>query len=416
MGDLDRALECYDQACATWEKVGNRAGAGATRLNRARVLLERDDPAEAYAVLEGCLDRALESGDRWNEAMCHPLMGRALLQLGRTAEAERHFESGLEILADLGLRYPEAEALLFLALLRLDHGRFREAAGLLHRALRIARETGSNALRYRAHHALAELHEALGRTRHALRHHRLYDKWRELVMGSETDRRLTAMLMRAETEETAREAEIHRLRHVELAQAVTQLEEANARLEEANTEKGRLLNELKERARELDRMAREDALTGLANRREMAERLETEYVRARRFDRDLTAVMVDADRFKQVNDRFSHAVGDEVLRQLAHVLAETCRAVDSVGRSGRRGVPDSAGRSLAERRGAGMRKGTPGGGELPVGRNRRGPACYRESRLRYTHARDADAGGPGRRRRCGAVPREAWRPQPRVQR
>ena len=153
-------------------------------------------------------------------------------------------------------------------------------------------------------------------------------------MGSETDRRLTAMLMRAETEEAARKAEIHRLRYVELAQAVAQLEEANARLEEANTEKERLLNELKERAQELDRMAREDALTGLANRWEMAERLEAEYVRARRFDRDLTAVMVDADRFKQVNDRFSHAVGDEVLRRLARVLAETCRAVDSVGRWG----------------------------------------------------------------------------------
>jgi len=57
-------------------------------------------------------------------------------------------------------------------------------------------------------------------------------------------------------------------------------------------------------------------------------------VRARRFERALVAVMVDADRFKQVNDRLSHAGGDEVLRRLARILSESCRAVDAVGRWG----------------------------------------------------------------------------------
>jgi diguanylate cyclase (GGDEF)-like protein len=81
-------------------------------------------------------------------------------------------------------------------------------------------------------------------------------------------------------------------------------------------------------------MAREDPLTGTANRREMTERLQSEVVRARRFERDLTAVMVDADRFKEVNDHLSHAVGDEVLKRLARILDESCRAVDAVGRWG----------------------------------------------------------------------------------
>ena len=44
--------------------------------------------------------------------------------------------------------------------------------------------------------------------------------------------------------------------------------------------------------------------------------------------------MVDADRFKDVNDRLSHAVGDEVLRHLARIIADNCRAVDAVGRWG----------------------------------------------------------------------------------
>ena len=327
MGDLDRALECYDQAFQAFEEVSNGVNAVATRVNRARVLLERSEPAAALDVLERCVVRAREGGDRWNEALCYPLMGRALLPLGRAEEAESNFDRGLEVLAELGLRYPEAEALLFLARLRLDHARYHEAALLLHRTLRIARETGSDALRYRSHLALAELHERRGRPGSALRHHRLYDRWKEKVLGGEADRRLTSILIRAEAGQAEREAELHRLRHVELAEVVK-------RLKEADVEKARLLAELRLRAAELERMAREDALTGVSNRRHLAERLEIEFVRARRFERDLTAVMVDADRFKDVNDRLSHAAGDEVLKRLARIVADNCRAVDVVGRWG----------------------------------------------------------------------------------
>ena len=147
------------------------------------------------------------------------------------------------------------------------------------------------------------------------------------MLGGEADRRLTSILIRAEAAQAEREAELHRLRHVELAEVVK-------RLEEADVEKAHLLAELRLRASELERMAREDALTGVSNRRHLAERLEIEFARARRFERDLTAVMVDADRFKDVNDRLSHAVGDEVLRRLARIIADNCRVVDAVGRWG----------------------------------------------------------------------------------
>ena len=151
-------------------------------------------------------------------------------------------------------------------------------------------------------------------------------------MGGKADRRLTSLLVRAGAADAEREAKIHRSRHVELAKLVEQLEETNRQLEQANADRAHLVDELQLRALELERMAREDSLTGLANRRHMTERLEAEYVRARRFGRDLTAVMVDADHFKEVNDLYSHAVGDEVLRRLARVLADNCRVVDAVGR------------------------------------------------------------------------------------
>lgn len=84
----------------------------------------------------------------------------------------------------------------------------------------------------------------------------------------------------------------------------------------------------------LARQARTDALTGLANRRAFAHRLEVETLRSRRYGRPLSLLIADIDRFKQVNDRHGHPVGDAVLVHLAEVLRATTRSSDHVARVG----------------------------------------------------------------------------------
>jgi len=68
----------------------------------------------------------------------------------------------------------------------------------------------------------------------------------------------------------------------------------------------------------LRRAAREDPLTGLANRRSWDERLDEELERARRNGQALSLVMLDLDGFKAVNDRSGHEAGDRLLQELAH--------------------------------------------------------------------------------------------------
>lgn len=85
---------------------------------------------------------------------------------------------------------------------------------------------------------------------------------------------------------------------------------------------------------ELERLAIEDSLTGLFNRRYADARLAEEYERARRYRRSFSIAIADIDHFKLVNDTFSHLVGDEVLRQLADLLRAEIRAVDVVARYG----------------------------------------------------------------------------------
>ena len=84
----------------------------------------------------------------------------------------------------------------------------------------------------------------------------------------------------------------------------------------------------------LEEMASTDALTGLFNRRVFLEALARKLGSARRFNKPLSVIMTDLDRFKSVNDTHGHHVGDEVLRMFAAVLKENARQVDLVARWG----------------------------------------------------------------------------------
>jgi diguanylate cyclase (GGDEF)-like protein len=86
--------------------------------------------------------------------------------------------------------------------------------------------------------------------------------------------------------------------------------------------------------RRLEREASTDSLTGLLNRRAFRERLDDELARSRRNGVPVGLALLDADHFKAVNDRRGHAAGDELLRQLAEVLADQARGTDSVARVG----------------------------------------------------------------------------------
>ncbi len=111
---------------------------------------------------------------------------------------------------------------------------------------------------------------------------------------------------------------------------------------ELNWERGELAADLQARNDEmasakerLDAMAHTDALTGLANRRALDERLEMELRRAPRSGHDLSIIMLDVDYFKAYNDHYGHPAGDRVLANIALVLQNSVsRASDFVARYG----------------------------------------------------------------------------------
>lgn len=81
-------------------------------------------------------------------------------------------------------------------------------------------------------------------------------------------------------------------------------------------------------------LATTDQLTSLKNRRYFLEKLQLEVERSCRYSRPCSVAVIDADRFKAINDTYGHDVGDKVLQALANILIEELRGVDQVGRLG----------------------------------------------------------------------------------
>ncbi|WP_019626118.1 biofilm regulation diguanylate cyclase SiaD [Thioalkalivibrio sp. ALJT] len=91
---------------------------------------------------------------------------------------------------------------------------------------------------------------------------------------------------------------------------------------------------MRELSESLQAAATTDPLTGVGNRRFLMERLSEEQDRARRMGRPLTLALLDVDRFKTVNDRYGHEVGDQLLCQVADTIRGHLREYDICGRWG----------------------------------------------------------------------------------
>lgn len=100
------------------------------------------------------------------------------------------------------------------------------------------------------------------------------------------------------------------------------------------TERKQAEEELKAAKEQAETLARRDELTGLNNRRAFFHDGEQVLNQAKRYGHPFSLIMLDVDHFKQVNDTYGHAGGDDVLETLADILRKQAREVDILGRLG----------------------------------------------------------------------------------
>ena len=125
--------------------------------------------------------------------------------------------------------------------------------------------------------------------------------------------RLRGLAVQHQLEAAQKETEIYQLRNVELEREIAERKRAESALKE---------------------LAVTDGLTGLSNRRHLLDLARAALALSQRYNRPLSVVMMDVDRFKAINDAHGHAVGDQVLMQFASRLKTMLRMADMVGRYG----------------------------------------------------------------------------------
>ena len=248
-------------------------------------------------------------------------------KLGQVEQAEGYLAQSLATKRAASDTKGEAEVCLQLGDLYLRTGQLELALDTLHEGLTNAQKSAASDEVRKAHRTLAAAYKKNRQFREACLHLEKHDELTQEAFNRESDLRLQALRVQHEVEQTERENELYRLKNVELADAVASLRELTTSLRRANDEKATLLSQL-------EKQSREDALTGLYNRRYLDETLEKTFAHAKRHEHALSVVVCDIDHFKRVNDDFSHQMGDVVLTEVARLLKAGVRQGDTVARYG----------------------------------------------------------------------------------
>lgn len=327
LGDIAHALQYQLRGLELIRRTADRGHEGAALCGLGRLLTRSGHYTEAADHLQQALTLAQRGGQLAETG--DALLGLACVyqERGEWARAERLLIEALGLIRRTGKRLVEAEALLALGRNHWQLGDGVRAVELLEHGLALASALHADHVAGRLHHMLSQVHQAGGRFEAALKAFQAFHACQERISGQENQRRIRALLGRAELERAHRDAEHQRLRSDELASALDAARESER-------EKQALLAQLSRQSDLLRQLAREDGLTGLANRRWLDAQWGHECERARRYRHAVAVAMVDIDHFKSVNDRFSHRVGDEVLRRVARTLRDSVRRGDIVGRYG----------------------------------------------------------------------------------
>ena len=311
LGEFDLARASFQRALALRRDAGDD-GAAAASLNSLGVVHLRiaqqpgTEPRTTRSELESALEhfqqaRELASQQRDDHLvlLTEINIAGALGGLGCYGEALDRFLAQLATARDLGDRHNESLILANAGEAALRAGQLERARMLGEEALDVAQSTSSKVREREARLQLSITCEACDDYAAALEHYKAHHVLEREMQAAEARRSTQAQALRSAIERAQRET---------------------ARLQREN--------------RVLERQARQDALTGLANRRAFDDALAARLVEARESGASLAVVAFDLDHFKSINDRYTHAAGDSVLREAANVLRAVCRASDLAARIG----------------------------------------------------------------------------------
>jgi diguanylate cyclase (GGDEF)-like protein len=263
--------------------------------------------AKALAQATRALELARELGNPYDEAHCLGQTGTLLRLLHSHAEALRILDETIALGKRLNEPYVQAEAVMERGSSLLTQGDIDGARRSFLDAIVIAREIGASTVLAEACESLSKVLEDAGDHKSALALYKEFHSVREAELAGSRKHAATAAQLWLDFQEASKRASQYR----ERAESLAADHAALARKAKALTE-----------------VSEQDPLTSLLNRRGLDAHIDRLLASSDVNGEPLTLALIDVDRFKRINDTFSHSVGDAVLRRVASIIRDQCRQND----------------------------------------------------------------------------------------
>lgn len=319
-GELNRAQELFQKGLEICVRVGSQQREAVVRNNLGLTQYRLEAYQSSLEYSQQALELAQKLRDRRIEASALGNLALTYFALGQYDTALELNKRALELERGLHNRHSEADLLVQIGRIWLEKRSYAMAQSTLEEALQVAQTCGNRKAHTEVHLYLSEVWQHKGQFALALQQHRLYHELTTATLKEQLERKTLALLISFQAEQALQQAEIVRLRNVELVAA-------NEALEQANLEKSQLLAQL-------EQMVHTDPLTQIYNRRYLEQQLRNLFEQSRTEQWPLSVALIDLDHFKAINDTYSHQAGDEVLKTTAALFRETLPEVELIARYG----------------------------------------------------------------------------------
>lgn len=219
LNNFEKAIDCYFKALDIHEKQGNAKALSSTYNNLGVIFRKNGSYDEALAYLKKSL--ALAESQNEPTAVAYPLyhIGNVEKLKGNLKEAQACFQRGLKLLEGATDKYIICSHLSGIADVLYESGDFKKAIFYHQKALKLGEESSAKEIIYEAHEGLYHCYKKQKKFANALYHHECFLKVREEVFSEQSDKRIRTMQFEHDYKAAEQEAEIYRLKNIELIKA-----------------------------------------------------------------------------------------------------------------------------------------------------------------------------------------------------
>ncbi len=220
----DKALSYFAKALDIAERLDDKEKIGNILVNLGIAQRKTGEYSKALESLNRALAIGTELKDWITSAQCLNHIGLIQGELGNTAVAEAQFMKSIEMSSATGDKICELEATMNLGALRAECGEPAEAISLVKSSLDLALAVKAKTHATKACRHLATLYQSQRKYKEALHYYRMYVNIHDELGGEEMEKKLRSISMKNEIERAQREAEIYRLKNVDLKKKSKELE------------------------------------------------------------------------------------------------------------------------------------------------------------------------------------------------